>query len=119
MSGFAMRRLIASSLLLLMVAAFLVPAALAGHTAPLPACCRASGPHHCSAPASDGVQVRGQACPYRKPLIFSTSAAPRPTAQPVTPSEAHPFLHEFYPELFVSQEQQHDSVRAPPEASLK
>jgi hypothetical protein len=113
-----MRRSTAITLLLLMLAAFLAPAALATATSPLPACCRAAGRHHCSALApSGGVQIQGESCPYRKPLVFSASAAPPPATESVTPADAHPFLHEFYPERFVSQGEQPHPERAPPQPS--
>jgi hypothetical protein len=118
-----MRRSIASTLLLLMVAALLAPAAVANVTSPVPACCRAGGPHHCAAMAASlgasGVRVEGQSCPYRKHLAFSISAAPPPATETIAPADPHPFLHEFYPELFVSQSQQAHPERAPPSSSMK
>jgi hypothetical protein len=114
-----MRRSTAITLLLLMLAAFLAPAALATATNPLPACCRAAGRHHCSAMApSGGVQIQEQSCPYRKPLVFAASAAPPPASQIIAPAGAHPFLNEFYPELFVSQGEQPHPERGPPQQSL-
>lgn len=111
-----MRRSTASALLLLMLAGLLAPAAVATVTDPIPACCRAGGPHHCSAmrPISGGTQIQGQSCPYRKPLVFSGSAAPPPTRGTVASADPHPFLHEFYPELFVSPGEQPHPARAPP-----
>ncbi len=117
MSGSQVRPLTALSLLLLIIGAFLAPTAVATVTSPTPACCRASGPHHCSVPKHDGTHLRGQECAYRKPLMFSRSAAPAPITQFVTTVEAHPFLHEFYPELFVPYGAQPASQRAPPERS--
>ncbi|MGC2321565.1 MAG: hypothetical protein WA463_02940 [Terriglobales bacterium] len=116
-----MRRSTASALLLLMLAGLLAPAAVATVTDPIPACCRAGGPHHCSAmpPISGGIQIQGQSCPYRKPLMFSGSAAAPPATGTVAPADPHPFLHEFYPELFVSAAEPPHPGRAPPQPSLK
>lgn len=114
-----MRRSTASAMLLLMLAGLLAPAALATVTSPTPACCRAAGPHHCSAAVPSGDQLRGQSCPYRKPLVFSGSVAPQPATKTEAPADLHPFLHEFYPELFVSPGKQPHPERAPPQPSLK
>ncbi|HYN16295.1 MAG TPA: hypothetical protein VES66_10970 [Terriglobales bacterium] len=117
-----MRRSTATTLLLLILAAFLAPAALATATNPTPACCRTTGPHRCSATVpggtDTGLQVQGQSCPYRKPLTFSGSAAPPPAAETVAPADAHPFLNDFYHELFVSQGERPHPERAPPQPSL-
>ncbi len=108
--------------LLLMLAAFLAPAALATATTnPLPACCRASGAHHCSAMAASmvpgGVRVQGQSCPHRKPVACTGCAAPPPATETVVLAGAHPFSNEFHPELFVSHREQPHSQRAPPQQS--
>ena len=116
-----MRRSTATTLLLLMLAAFLAPAALATATNPLPACCRAAGPHHCSAMAASmvpsGVRVQAQSCPYRKPLAFSGSAATPRATQTVALAGAHSFLGEFYSEVFISHREPSHSQRGPPPAS--
>ncbi len=121
MSELLMRRSTAGTLLMMMLAALLAPAAVANVGSPAPACCRASGPHHCAAmPASLGasdVRVQGQSCPYRKHVAFSVSAAPPPVTGTVAPADPHPFLHEFYPELFLSQSEQAHPGRAPPPTS--
>lgn len=116
-----MRRFTTSALLLLMLAGLLAPVAVATVANPAPACCRAAGPHHCSAvlPSSGGIQFQGQSCPYRKPLVFSGSAAPSRASVAIAPADPHPFLHEFYPELFVAQGEQPHPGRAPPPAELK
>jgi len=114
-----MRRLTATTLLLLMLAGSFAPAALASATNPLPACCRAGGMHHCMAmmPSSGGTRFQGQSCPYRKHPAFSSSAAPAPARVVIAPADPHPFLHQFYPELFVSQGEQPHPERAPPPSS--
>jgi ABC-type phosphate transport system substrate-binding protein len=113
-----MPRSTATALLLLMLAAFLAPAALATATNPTPACCRTTGPHRCSATVpggtDTGLQVQGQSCPYRKTLTFSGSAAPPPVTETVALADARPSLNDFYPELFVSQDEQPHPERAPP-----
>ncbi len=116
-----MRRSTATALLLLMLAAFLAPAAVATVTNPMPACCRAAGPHHCSAMVpsgpEDGAQFRGDSCPYRKPVAFSGSAATPPATQTVALAGAHAFLNDFYSEVFVSHCEAPHSQRGPPPAS--
>ncbi len=116
-----MRRSTASTLLLLTLGALLAPTAVANVSTPVPACCRAGGSHHCAAMAlsmgTSGVRIQGQSCPYRKHLAFSVSAAPPPATQTVAPADPHPFLHEFYPELFLSQSEQAHPGRAPPPTS--
>ena len=115
-----MRRLTATALLLLMLAALLAPAALASVTNPLPACCRAGGRHRCSmmrsiAPA--GTRVLGESCPYRKPLVFSSSMAPPPAAETVTLAGTCCILGEFYSAVLVSHRESPHSQRAPPSTS--
>jgi len=113
------RRYTATTLLLLLLAGSLAPAVLANATNPLPACCRAGGRHHCMAmmPRRGGIQLTGQSCPYRKPSVFFSSVAPAPARVMVAPADPHPFLHVFYPDLFVSQGQPPHPERAPPLAS--
>jgi len=117
-SPLSMRRSTASALLLLMLAAIFAPVALGTTANALPACCRAGGPHHCSAmitvPSGRGPQLRQQSCPYRKPLAFSGSAAALVASVAIAPADPHPFLHEFYPELFVSPAEQPHPQRGPP-----
>jgi hypothetical protein len=116
-----MRRSTATALLMLMLAAFLAPAALATVTTPTPACCRAAGPHHCSAmvpsgPAG-GAQFQGHSCPYRKPVALSGSAATPRAIQTVALAGAHSFLNTFYSEAFISRREPPHSQRGPPPAS--
>ena len=118
MPALPMRRSTAIALLLLMLATFLAPAALATATNPIPACCRAGGRHHCSAmpPISGGTRVQGQSCPYRKPLMFSRSAAPPRAAETVTLGGTCSILGEFYSAVLVSHRESPYSQRAPPPA---
>ena len=110
-----MRRSTAIALLLLILAAFLAPAALATATKPLPACCRASGPHHCSTVVpSGGIKVQGQSCPYRKHLAFTGSVAPPPAAHRVAPGAARSVSGQFHPQFFISRREAPHSQRAPP-----
>jgi len=110
-----MRRLVAIPLLLLMLAAFLAPAALATVTKPMPACCRA-GAHHCATlvPRRGETQVKGQCCPYRKHLAFSVSAATPAARQGIAPAAAHSFLNDYYSEVFISHRESPHSQRGPP-----
>jgi len=116
-----MRRSTATALLLLMLAAFLAPAAVATVTNPTPACCRAAGPHHCSAMAPSGTeggaQFQGHSCPYRKPVALSGSAATPRATQTVALPGAHSPLNQFYSEVFVSRREPPHSQRGPPPAS--
>lgn len=116
-----MRRPTATTLLLLMLAAFLAPAALATATNPMPACCRAAGPHHCSAMVPSGTkggtQFQGHSCPYRKPVALSGSAATPRATQTVALAGAHSFLNQFYSEVFISHREPPHSQRGPPPAS--
>jgi len=118
-----MRRFTAITLLLLMLAAILAPAAVATVTAPTPACCRAAGAHHCSAMVAGTTggetRLQGQSCPHRKPIACSGSAAPPPTAETVAPAGAHAFSNDLHPEFFVSHRELPYSQRAPPDSSLK
>jgi len=113
-----MRRSTATTLLLLMLAAFLAPAALATVTNPTPACCRAAGPHHCSAMVPSGpeggAQFQGHSCPYRKPPALSGSVAPPPASQAVALAGAHSSLTTFYSEAFISHREPPHSQRGPP-----
>jgi hypothetical protein len=114
-----MRRSTATALLLL--AAFLAPAAVATTTSPMPACCRAAGPHHCSAMVPSGpeggAQLQGQSCPYRKPVALSGSAATPTATQTFAPAGTPSFLNQLYSEVFVSHRELPQSQRGPPPAS--
>ncbi len=116
-----MRRSTATTLLLLMLAAFLAPVAAATITNPLPVCCRAGGPHHCSAMIPSGpeggAQFQGHSCPYRKPVALSGSAATPPATQTVALAGAYSFLNQFYSEVFVSHREPPHSQRGPPPTS--
>jgi hypothetical protein len=116
-----MRRSTATALLLVMLAAFLAPAAVATVTNPTPVCCRATGPHHCSAMVPSGpeggAQFQGHSCPYRKPVALSGAAATPNATQTAALAGAHSFLNAFYSEVFVSHRQPPYSQRGPPPAS--
>jgi len=120
-----MRGFTAIVLLMLLLAAFLAPAALAtAITNPLPACCRTGGAHHCSAmvprATEGGAQFRGQFCPHRSPVACTGCAAPPPATETVALAHVHPFSSEFQPELLVSHREPPHSQRAPPhQSSLK
>jgi len=116
-----MRRSTATALLLLMLAAFLAPAAVATVTTLTPACCRAAGPHHCSAMAPSGTeggaQFQGHSCPYRKPVALSGSAAAPPASHTVALAGARSVFNDFYSEVFISHRERPHSQRGPPPAS--
>ena len=116
-----MRRSTATTLLLLMLAASLAPAAVATATNPMPACCRAVGPHHCSAmvliSTEGGAQFQGHSCPYRKPVALSGSAATPRAIQTVVLAGAHSFLNQFNTGTLISRREPPHSQRGPPPAS--
>lgn len=118
-----MRRPTAITLLLLMLAAILAPAAVATVTTPMPACCRVAGAHHCSAMvvgATGGEpRLQGQSCPHRKPVACSGYAAPPAVAETVAPADAHSFSNEFQPEFFISHRELPYSQRGPPASAVK
>ena len=116
-----MRRLVAIPLLLLMLAAFLAPAALATVTPPVRACCRAAGAHHCATiiPSGSDTQIKGQCCPYRKLLAVSGSAATPRVTQAIAPAATHSFLNQLHTEVFISYRELPPSHRGPPDSSLK
>jgi len=116
-----MRRSVAITLLLVMLAAFLAPAALAAVTAPVRACCRTAGAHHCATmvPSSSDTQIKGQCCPYRKHLAFSGSAATPAATQGFAPAAAHSLLNDYYSEVFISHRESPHPQRGPPDPSLK
>ncbi|HKT24454.1 MAG TPA: hypothetical protein VJR04_07610 [Terriglobales bacterium] len=76
-----MRKLTANSVLLLMLAVFFAPAFANTASAPLPACCRRGGTHHCTAVAH--ALIPGEtslraaiSCPmWHSPVLVSPVAA--------------------------------------------
>jgi len=115
-----MRRPVAIALLLVMLAAFLAPAALAAVAPPVRACCRTAGAHHCAAmvPSGSETQIKGQCCPYRKLVaVFGSAAAPR-AIQFIAPAATHSFLNQLYSEVFPSHRELPHSQRGPPDSSL-
>jgi len=115
-----MRRPVASALLVVMLAAFLAPAALPSVAPPVRACCRARGAHHCATiiPSGNDTQIKGQCCPYRKLVAVSGSAATPRATQFIGPARTHSFLNDFYSEVFTSHRESPHSQRGPPD-SLK
>jgi len=113
-----MRRGVSFALLLMMCAALAAPSALAIAFSPTPACCRTSGRHQCMAPAGDGFRATTPGCPYRRPLPFHQSARPQPAAAAQSAPDEHPFLREFYPQLFPAQAERSHSGRGPPSSGF-
>lgn len=76
-----MRKLIANSVLLLMLAVFFAPAFANAPSSSLPACCRRGGAHHCEAVAQavvpGAISLRSaNRCPlWHGPLLVSSIAA--------------------------------------------
>lgn len=87
-----MRRLLASTLVLLFAGATLAPSALATITPQTPACCRASGKHHCSAPAGSGFWSKAQPCHYQQGLTTASVAKPQSKVGAPALREQHPFV---------------------------
>jgi len=116
-----MRRTVAIALLLVVLAAFLAPAALATVAPPARACCRASGPHHCATiiPSGSDPQIKGQCCPFRKLIAVSGSAAAPRATQFIAPAATHSFLSQLNSEVFFSHRESPPSQRGPPDSSRK
>jgi hypothetical protein len=81
-----LKRLIANSLLLILIASLLVPLALCFQQSSVPACCRRNGKHHCmsgmsSMMASNDKAPAFRTIPSRRPFR-STVATLVPVAQP-------------------------------------
>ncbi|HVH87097.1 MAG TPA: hypothetical protein VM912_10250 [Terriglobales bacterium] len=81
-----MRRLVANSVLLVMLGLFFAPAIAIAAPAPVPMCCRRGGAHHCSA-ASEvmGTSANGfranHACPFQQGSQLGSSKVALPLAQ--------------------------------------
>jgi hypothetical protein len=116
-----MRRLVATTLLLMLVTTLVsAPAAasLTNGTHATPACCRAHGAHHCSAPAStpEGNRMACQplACPYSQPVLVPHVARPQPQPAVADSLDAHPFIMEFFPGAVPDADESRPSDRGPP-----
>ncbi len=118
-----MRRLLTSSLLLMFAIALVCAPAAASLTNGLPACCRAHGAHHCSAPASSpgetGLASQPLACPYAQPVLVPQAARPQTRPAVADSLDAHPFIMEFVPHAVAAPDEDHPSDRGPPIASSR
>ena len=119
-TGFAMRRAVSSTLLLLLVAP-LGLLALRTTQRDLPACCRAGGAHHCTAmlqpfTGADRVIAQRERCPYAHPAVLPHPARTQNSHIPMA-GEAHPFLQEFVPGIRGTAKDDSHADRGPPMAS--
>jgi hypothetical protein len=79
-----MRRIAASSLLLLMVAGLALPMLLAQESS-VPACCRRSGKHHCATlPQGDGFRTVSANCPHCRFSALTSPSTPLSTVANVS-----------------------------------
>src|SRR5581483_8778579 len=113
-----MLRVVASTLLLVILASLGLPAAT---TTNLPACCRAGGAHHCMAmrllsSAGDHFITQRDGCPNVHPDVLPHFARPQGREIP-TSEETHPFLQEFVPGFLAAHSDLSRSDRAPPTPS--
>ncbi len=116
-----MRRLLASSLLLMFAIVLVSAPAAASLTSGLPACCRAGGAHHCAGVPSNspgpGFASQPAACPYSQPVLVTHAARPESRAAVSDSLEAHPFIMEFVPQPPPAQSENRHADRGPPLAS--
>ena len=81
-----MRRLVANSVLLVMLGIFFAPAVTAAAPQPLPICCRRGGAHHCAAmaqmPSTSGKNFRSEnSCPMRQAPLLGSSVVGLPASR--------------------------------------
>jgi hypothetical protein len=108
-----MVRVGAKLLLLVVLASWFAPAALASYTQPSSCCHR--GNHHCTSGTEEAfrsTKIHCQSCQ----AVITAHQAPRPAENPtlVSPADEHPFIHEFSSALSVEQIPQEHGERAPP-----
>jgi len=81
-----MRRLVANSVLLVMLGVFFAPAMMIAAPAPTPICCRRAGAHHCSA-STETANAGGNAfranrgCPFRQASQLGSSRIALPVSE--------------------------------------
>jgi hypothetical protein len=104
----------ARALLLLFVAGWCAPAALAGYASPQHACCR-RGAHHCGQSSDHAFRDARLHCGSCQPLV-TAHQAPRVSAVTlgITAIDAHPFADDFSSAFSDRQAQRSQSPRAPP-----
>jgi hypothetical protein len=111
-----MRRLVASSFLLLLAGSVFALPAAAAFTPRVHTCCRAEGRHHCMATSgSISFNAPQQRCPHSQSLnVPYAPARPQPPRAASNSPEAHPFLMEFLPAPLTPENVSRESQRAPP-----
>jgi hypothetical protein len=118
-----MRRLVAITLLLMLATALVSAPAMASLSTGKPACCRAHGEHHCSAPDStpgeNGLASQPLACPYSQPVLAPHVARPQPRPAVTDSLDAHPFILEFVPHAVPAADESSPADRSPPIASSR
>jgi len=84
-----MRKLVANSVLLMMLGIFFAPAIMVAAPAPAPICCRRAGAHHCSAlveiATTGGNAFRAnRGCPFRQVSQLGSSRVALPVSGTAT-----------------------------------
>ncbi len=109
-----MRRVGTQLLILLLLASWLVPAALASRVSPLPQCCRRGG-HHCPQSVERAFRDAKLHCQSCQSLVTAHQA---PKLSPLTigivRNDEHPFVHEFSSAFTSAPRERTQSQRAPP-----
>lgn len=119
-----MQRLTARLLLLFALAGNLIPLALAATAAPVPACCRRMGAHHCNAPSTidsgqTSISERG-CCNHDCCRAVTTSQFAQPESS-LAASRTHKVelrRSESHSDDVLAQPLDSQSTRAPPQISF-
>ena len=109
-----MRRVGTRLLILLLLASWLTPAALASYTPAQHACCR-RGAHHCPQSSEQSFRDARLHCQTCQSLV-TAHQAPRlsPVTAGITPRDGHPYVHEFSSAFTSARTARSHSQRAPP-----
>ncbi|HVP44680.1 MAG TPA: hypothetical protein VMS96_14710 [Terriglobales bacterium] len=112
-----MRIVGARLVLLLLLASWLSPAALASYVTPRPSCCRRGG-HHCPQPTEQSFRDARLHCSGCQSLV-TAQQAPRvsPAGFGIASHDDHPLVHEFSSACASGEQAAKPSQRAPPSSS--
>jgi hypothetical protein len=109
-----MRRVGTLLVLVLLLAAWLAPAALASYVSPQHACCR-RGAHHCPQSSEQSFRDARLHCRTCQSLVTAHQA---PKLSPLTTgiarNDEHHYIHEFSSAFSSNQTERSRSQRAPP-----
>jgi hypothetical protein len=118
-----MRKLLANSVLLLMLAVFLAPLFANATSASLPACCRRGGAHHCTAvahaliPGENSLRA-ATSCPMWHPPVLVSSIAALLSSQSFALGVRHEALANRARNSTYSSSARSNFQRGPPELLL-